>query len=379
MVRTSVLGAALAASLATSSSAAFAQADPFGALYGGKAGPAAPGSPGSNPSRVGSQGVSTAVGAGYAGSRQTGGAMSLAQIAFLPKTVAPFPVELKTSGGKYLKGRPRIAVPGYALGFARQYKASATAAGRGSDITPRSTKVVTNLIGLDAALEQKLADEAYADLVMRLKAAGFDVVPSAETQAAPHLQSIQRPRTASGHDVAKSWVAFGADEAPLVRGYALDPGLSTSAALIAMGQVSKELDAVVILPSLMIEHLGFETSGHSLYRGSASVDAELGFRLAQSFTPFIWGNERGGSMGGVFTVKGYESPEAFGVMYPLQDRSDDVALHNAFAESGFGSIYRQSLVYGVEVVPERYAALTRAAFQGANQALVDAIVRERAP
>lgn len=83
-------------------------------------------------------------------------------------------------------------------------------------------------------------------------------------------------------------------------------------------------------------------------------------------------------MPGVFRVKPSGSDELFGVLVQTEDRSDDVGMHNAFAEAGMGSVYRQSLVYAVEADPGRFAALCRAAFQGFNTALVEEIRRARA-
>ena len=362
---------------------ALGQADPFGALYQGPlpamgAGPAPSAGPVSPSARSGSQGLSNAVGASYSSHQMTGQVMTLAQLGFLPRTVAPLDPPVKAFHTDYLVKRPRIAIPEYAIAFVTGYQSAASAAGAGSDITPRSAKVATTLIGVSDALKQQLANEAYADLVSRLKAAGIEVVPMNEVQAAPHLQSIERPQRPVGGDVARSWTMFSAEGAPLVRGFALDGGLATSSALLALGPVSKELDAVVVLPQLTIDHLDIANSGRSNYGGQATVDANLNFHIGRAWFQFIWGNERGGAMPGSINLDRKASPELFGILYPLEDRSDSVALHNAFADAGMGSIYRQSLVYAAEVDPQRYAALTRAAFQGANQALVDQIVRAKA-
>jgi hypothetical protein len=350
-----------------------AQADPFGALH--------PTQPGSSSGRTGGTGVSTAVGRSYA-AYDTTGVASLAQIAFLPKTVAPIPVQLKGWNAKFLKARPRIAVPSYALGFVRGAHARASAAGAGSEIVPRATSITTKLVGVSDELAARLADEAYADLIKRLGAAGFEVVAAAETQAAPHLQGLKRTPVGGGKGGdgggVKGFVTYSPSAAPLIRGQALDQGMSTPGVTLALGHVSKELDAVLITPQLLIDHLRIESTGRRMYVGNASVDAELRFRInGVSRVDFCYGNEKGGTMPGAFQVQPTGSDEPFGVMYEMQDRSDSVPLHNALVEAGFGSLYRQSLVYGVEVVPERFAALTRAAYQGFNQALVDEIVRAR--
>ena len=382
------LGAIAAAGLVSLSlgGAAFGQADPFGSLYQAPAGPLTPrgassqgAGPVSSGARMGSQGLFNAVGASYSSSEMRGQTMSLAQLTMLPKTVPAFTPPYKLSQGGYLAKRPRIAIPQYGIAFVTGYQSAASAAGQGSEIMPRSSKVATTLIGVPDSLKQQLVEEAYADLVSRLKAAGVDVVPPAEVQAAPHLQKVGRPDHLRGGDVARMWTVWNAKDAPLISGFSTDAGLATSGSLMQLGQVSKELDAVLLMPILMIDHLDIVNSGRALYGGQATVQADLNFHVSRSNMYFIWGNDRGGSMPGalIFDRKAAQG-ELFGVLYKTDDRSDSVALHNAFAEAGFGSIYRQSLVYGVEVVPERYAALTRAAFQGVNQALVAEIVRARA-
>ena len=367
---------------------AWAQSDPFGALHESAA-PSqarAPGlqaplgaGPTSGPARTGAQGLFNAVGASYSSAEMRGQTTSLAQLSFLPKTVAPLDMPFKAIQSGYLAKRPRIAIPQYAIAFVTGYQSAGSAMGAGSDITPRSTKVTTTLIGVSDSLKQQLVEEAYADLLARLKAAGIDVVPAAEVQAAPHLQKIGRPEHIRGGDVARMWTVWNAKDAPLIAGFSTDGGLAQSGSLMQLGNVSKELDAVLLMPIISIDHMDIVNSGRSNYGGQATVQADLNFHVSPSYVSFIWGNDRGGSMPGalVFQRKA-AAGELFGILYKTDDRSDSKALHNAMAEAGFGSIYRQSIVYGAEVVPERYAALTRAAFQGVNQTIVDQILRARA-
>jgi hypothetical protein len=367
------------------SGAASAQVDPFGTLYGAPVqGPAKGSAQGSSgrgaaTATVGVQSVSSAVGRSYAGSQEKG-TSSLAQIAMLPKTVQPFPVTLNGSSEKYLKGRPRIAIPAYAFALQREASMSAPAAGQGSDITPRRTTLTTHLDGISNDLAAQLAQEAYDDLVSRLKAAGFEVVTPEEMAAAPHIRSLGRYPGATS--AKEGWSVYAPAASPLIKGYAFETGLAAIAAsgsLITMGQASKELDAVILTPQLMLNHVGMGGTGQRNYVGSASVDAKLHFSLTQaSRVPFVWGNERGGAMPGVFVAKPSGSDEMFGVMVQTEDRSDDASLTNAFAEAGMGSVYRQSLVYAVQADPGRFAALCRAAFQGFNTALVEEIRRARA-
>lgn len=365
--------------LAFAGTAATAQTDPFGALH-----PAAPGEASSG--RMGSTSVTGAVGRSYAGA-QAGGLVSLAQLDLMPADVAPIAPALKVTGAKYLAGRRKIAVPTYALAFVRGGEASAFSAGAGSSMAGRRTKIATRLVGLSEAQAAELADAAYRDLVAQLTAAGFEVVGPEALAAAPHMASLStHPDVYGAHGPiggggTKGWVAYPPKGAPLIKGYAGETGMammSMSRSLLTLGHVSKEVDAVLLLPRLIIDYVALESTGRRNFVGSAQVGAELEFGLnAASRTDFIFGNERGGAMPGAFTTNGASSPEPFGIMAKASDRSDSVALHNALAVAGFGSVYRQSLVYDVEVSPKRFAALTRAAYQGYNAALVAEIRRAR--
>jgi hypothetical protein len=370
-----LMAGAAAMAVLLSAGVACAQADPFAALN-----PEAPGM--AAPATVGSTRVETAVGRSYAGSREKG-AVSLAQIGFLPKSVPPFQIKVDGSGEKYLSRRPRIAIATYGFGVVRGASASASGAGNGSELAPRRTSVTTFLNGVSDDLAAQLADEAYEDLASRLRAAGFDVVAPAEVMAAPHMQSIGRypAGTLNGKMGGSAWTTYAPRSAPLIKGYSNETGLAAIAAagsLISFGKVSQELDAVVLVPRLVVDNVGMQSTGRRNFVGSGSVDAEVRFSVTPATrTDFIWGNERGGSMPGAFTVKGYGSEEPFAVMVKADDRSDSTGLHNALVEAGFGSMYRQSLVYAVQADPNRFAALSRAAFQGYNSALVDAIKRAR--
>jgi hypothetical protein len=350
--------------------AALAQTDPFGALYKAPA-----------KSPQGATSVTGAVGRSYAGSR-TGGMVSLAQLDLLPAEISPFPVPLDGYSTRYLKLRPRVAVPHYAVAFTQATKSSASGAGAGSDITPRRTTIATRLYGFTDAMGQAFANEAHRDLLAQLEAAGFEAVTPEAVQANSRYALIARHdgpfRVNAGH---AGWTAYGPQAAPLIRGYAIEQGMgamAASSAILALGHASKELDAVLLLPRLLIDYAAVEGTGHATYRGNAQVEVELKFAInPQSRTDYIAGNERGGAMPGGWSTRGYTAQDPFAILVKADDRSDSAALHNAFATAGFGSIYRQSLIYDAEISPRRFSALTRAAYRGYNAALVAELKRAR--
>ncbi len=349
-----------------------AQTDPMGALYGGQDQPS---------SRTGSTSVSGSVGRSYAGA-DAHGVQSMASLSLMPTTVAPIAVRLKGWNGKFLAGRPRIAVPSYTLALVRAGQATAFGGGAGSEMAGRRAKLVTALVGVPDDLAEKLVDEANRDLIERLAAAGYDVVPQSEVRAAQdyaRLQALGR----RGPGVNKMSL-YGAADAPLFNGGPMSANpMAGAKASMVLNDLSAELDAVVINPVLAIDYQQLESTGNRTFSGSAHVGAKVWFSIqAGSGAHFLYGKRRGlgGGMPGTAVLAAHHgSEEPFGLMYEADDRSDSVALHNAFALAGLGSVYRQSKAYAVEVHPDRYAALVRAAFQGMNAAIVEEVRKARAP
>lgn len=363
---------------------AASQSDPFGALYTPPPG-AAPARDASS-GRTGSTSVSGAVGRSYAGA-ETGGQVSLAQLDMMPPHAPPLPVALQGHSTRFLANRPKIAIPGYTLAFVQGATASAFGGGAGLDTSQRRTQIATRLVGLTDAMAQEIADEAYADLVRQLEGAGFQVVDPAAQLASEHMQGLARYSAPVGGQgiidsrATKAWVVYGPRALPPIKGHAFETGMgavAASGALMRFGRASRDLDAIIISPRLLIDYIDMESSGRRTYSGSASVDAELRFGInPTSRVDFVWGNSSGGAMPGWFTTKGAFTPQPFGILAQTADRSDSIATHNALVSIGFGSVYRQSLVYDAEVSPKRYAALSRAAIQGFNAALVAEIRKAR--
>ncbi|MDO8902430.1 MAG: hypothetical protein Q7V15_13865 [Phenylobacterium sp.] len=375
---------AAAVALLALAGSAFAQADPFGALYGPP--PGTPPAKDASSGRTGATSVSGAVGRSYVGS-ESGGRVSLAQLDMMPDMAAPLPVALQGHATRYLANRPKIAIPGYTLAFVHGASASAFAAGAGTQTVQRRTEIATRLVGLTDDMARDLADAAYADLVSQLEAAGFEVVDLATLLASEQVARLARHTEPLGGKgiidsrATKAWIAYGPRALPPIKGHAFETGMgaiAASGALMTIGRASRDLDAIFITPRLLIDYIDMDSTGQRTYRGSGSVDAELRFGVnPTSHVDFVWGNNSGGAMPGWFSTKGAYTPQPFGILAQTADRSDSIATHNALVSIGFGSIYRQSLVYDAEISPKRYAALSRAAFQGFNAALVSEIRKAR--
>jgi len=366
--------ASLAVAVSLVATTARAQSDPFGSLY------APP--PGSGPApstRTGVTGVTGAVGRSYVGSQEQGFA-NLGQIGMLPRVVPAMALRLKPWNPKVSAKRPRILVPTYALALVRTGKVSAFGGGAGSQMAGRRTSITTALVGVDDLLPEQLAEEAYQDLVSRLKAAGFDVVSPEEIAASPEIERLQL--VGQGTKGVSGMSVYGPRSAPLRTGHPYTSAtLSSSRSAIVFSDMSAELDALVLTPQLALDYQLLEGTGQRTYVGSAQVEAKVWFNvLSGSGAHFVYGQRKGlgsGPYGGFLMDGHHGSAEPFGIMYEVDDRSDSVALSNAFATAGLGSLYRQSQIYAVEVSPERYAALVRAAFQGLNMSIVAELKKAR--
>lgn len=350
---------------------AAAQSDPFGGLYAGEGQPS---------SRTGSTSVSGSAGRSYAGASESGVA-SMASLSLLPRQVAPMPMQLKGWNAKFLNGRPRIVVPSYTLALVRSGKASAFGGGAGSEMAGRRASLTTALVGVSDEMAEQLAAEANRDLIDRLTKAGFDVVPQAEARA--HADMARLQTLGSRAKGQNGWALYAPAEAPLFNGgpFTASP-MAAPKTYMVLNDLSAELDAVVLNPALAVDYQQLESTGNRTWVGSAHVGAKVWFSVqAGSGVNFLYGKRRGlgGGMPGSLTLaRPQGTAEQFGLMYEVDDRSDSVAIHNAFALAGLGSVYRQSKSYAVEVHPDRYAALVRAAYQGLNAAIVEEVRRARA-
>lgn len=339
---------------------------------------------------VGGQAVESTVGKTYSAATGEGG-MTLAQIAALPETVAPFAVPFKEWNANELAGKPRIAVPSYGVSFIRSAEAFASTAGAGGFLSSsrRAAKYQTVLGGVKDELFPQLAEEAYADLVKRLAAAGFDVVRPDDFRAALEASDIwiegnksQGSRKLDGR-ADKGWTVFGAGAAPLLKGASMDFALTgPGASMGAVQNAGVTVNAITLHPLLVLDYIAIDSSGNNTFARNASVAANTAFSISPASRVDFGYKEKKGpgtGYGGALTLEGaVASNEPFAVIAETEDRSDNVVVHNALALIGFGSVYKQSKAFTVEAVEKRYVALARAAYSGFNQAIVDQIRKARA-
>ena len=141
------------------------------------------------------------------------------QRGWLNTRLAIEPLNIRNSAGDQIKGARRIGITVFDVAFPDEFKLEAK--GHGTSLgwvsSSRST-MHTHLSGIDLAARQKIADEAYADFVTQLKAAGFEVLDQAAlAAAAPELANWEgQPSGAQGR--------FGTYVAPAGMTVRLMPG-----------------------------------------------------------------------------------------------------------------------------------------------------------
>ena len=115
------------------------------------------------------------------------------QRGWLNSRVAIEPISIVNSNGSQIKGMTRVGITVFNVAFPDEFTMQAKSHGVSHGLvmdTFRSdtSKVHTQLTGVDLATRQQIADAAYADFVAELKAAGFEVVDGpALAAAAPEL------------------------------------------------------------------------------------------------------------------------------------------------------------------------------------------------
>lgn len=323
--------------------------------------------------RSGATSVGGFAGRNYATSGAKG-ALSLADLAAMPKSVAPFPVKLNAVNTKFMKGKTRIAVAAYGLYVVRSGSATAHAGGFGSKSASRRTSLSTALVGVSDDLASQIAEESYADLLKRLTDAGFEVAPNDAVQAAIHEIGLAN-KGAAGQNL------YSPRAAPARAGMLFTPALSGLGNQAAYTRACDALDAIFLFPTLGIDYERLLSSGNHMYGANAEVGANLRFHAMEGSGAIFMQKPpppyRGAWPGNFMMPQGSGTDEPFAIMYQVDDRSDSALVSSAMALAGLGSLYRQNKIYAVQADPDRYAALARAAFQGFNTALVSELQKAR--
>lgn len=203
-----------------------------------------------------------------------------------------FPFKFSGFTGQMLRA-PGFAIPAYQLTFFTAHQSTAQA-----DIGVRS-RLTATLTGITDPQLRALTDAAYLDLKAQFAAAGISLLPQDQVTAAvvaggsklaPGNAEVKdiRGGIAIGGSVRKAYVAMGASEAPMIEGLhratATGAGgiLSRFGAQNELGDATKKLNAVLFMPSLVIDFADSDAKNGRdfLGRKRAMVSTDLGFTVS---------------------------------------------------------------------------------------------------
>lgn len=230
------------------------------------------------------------------------------------------PVDLSGSVGPFFRDASGVAIPAYHVTFITQQQGTAV-----GNISARA-RLNAVLADVDETTMRRLANEAHADLVTQLAAAGFTVTPADQARAmAANVTPVAGNGDVRGvgagitvgRSVRRGYASYGADEAPMLAPFhnptAPTGGPNMMQALGAsntIGRAARDADAVAIVPALTIDFINMETS-----RGDrrANVDTEVVFslRAASGATIMGRGNSGPGYMQGVRMSRDVSWSDAF--------------------------------------------------------------------
>jgi hypothetical protein len=213
-------------------------------------------------------------------------------------TVAPNKVLDVSMIKPLFKSTNRVAIAGYQLAFVTRNKATAHASGLLSGGSGAKASLEAFLGNVDYALMKSIADEAYAGFVKKLQEGGFEVVPMETVRASKAFAQIETTPTSptNAYKVqfqGAHYVLVPAADFPLwFNNYdGLAGGKGSRKNVKAMADLSKELNAAVLQPSIAIDFAYMEKSGGSLAR-RASVEAQNGMLVVPAASVF-WGSTDG--------------------------------------------------------------------------------------
>ena len=307
----------------------------------------------------------------YANSSTSGG-ITMEQLRALPREVSAFTVPLKAQTVRFFAGKRRVYVPSFSLMITQSGAARAYAGGSGSSDNARASEIQTTLTGITDDLGVSLAGEAYADLISRLKEAGYEVVTAPPAGSPAPIGTTAK--SFSGQPL------YGPSAAPLTPGMPwLKAGVTTGTtfnSLVGRGNPDGE-DLIVLMPGMGIDYESLQSSGNHIYGATAQVGTRLRFHImgfSGAWFALHSPQPYNAAWNGYFYVEnGAGTDEPFAVLAQTGDKSDSRALHTGLALLGMSSRFKEKKIYEAQAEPGRFAALTRAAFQGLNASLVDQI------
>jgi hypothetical protein len=193
------------------------------------------------------------------------------------------------------KKHTRVAIAGYQVSFVTHNKATAHAMNLLGSGTAKAS-IETFLGNVDQALMKQIADEAYVAFVRKLEESGVEVVPWETVKASKAYAELERHPQQSAYTVkfqGATYAVIPAAEFPLWfnKFDGLAGGKGSGKNVRIMAELSKELNAVVLQPSLAVDFAYLDTSGGKFSK-RASVEAQNGMLIVPAASVF-WGSTDG--------------------------------------------------------------------------------------
>jgi hypothetical protein len=317
--------------------------------------------------------------AGFAsGVATAGGGLSATQIAAMPGEAAPLPVGFSSAIPASLAAARKVFVPAYGVSYIHTQNARAVSQGGlmggfGGGST-RSASVRTGLTGIAPETFQRIADEAHADLLAQLRAAGIEVATAEEAGAiaasAPRIAGNAHDGSAGGTMLggqSTGWRTLGAQAAPLVSGLSGEGAGGGLAGLAAIGgnqaaqRMADASGGLVLAPLLRLDYVNVSSSGRSLLAATANAEATAQFSVAPGTAVTYAARRQGMGASDIGTLQ-------LAASVPSAEPFATMAASGGAAGNWVGLGTRTDAA--VQAVEARWVALARAAYRGFNAAIV---------
>ncbi len=179
-----------------------------------------------------------------------------------------------------------VGVMGYNFGLVFQNGLGAMASGNNVQVSS-----AYQLTGMSVELMQRIAAKAQADLIAQLAGAGRPILTTEQMHATQGFQSLKSSaipfRKQPAADARRVVIApptgqglyLTAVDSPLT-----DKSPFDQASVKALHMIGFELDAVILIPTLVIDVAALSRSGNSLYSSGASVGIDPGLFIVELFS-----------------------------------------------------------------------------------------------
>lgn len=263
-------------------------------------------------------------------------------------------IKLNSKISSELRAYHKVIVPQFRVAFVVKTGASAhagaglanfgqrTTAGSRTITQAQNKRVEMTLANVDRVLMQGIADRLYADFIDRLKASGKEVISLDEVRQTSGYQKMKflpqdKPYTASPTGDPREYVFATPQALPLAFMH-IDTALGNAGAFDqvntkAIHEMAANLDALALIPTVIVDFAQLESSGRSNFSSSAEADAtpKLGLGAGTQIEAmngkdakiFYTGDFNFAKLGKPFFTEG-----DFGEM-KLVDASDNAGLANS--------------------------------------------------